>query len=240
MKIMTYNIQSGWNNEPVRKRDYDFACGVIRQYSPSIVGLNEVGNRTIDGIPSHSGYMGEKLGMNDIFAPAIIINGYPYGNALLTKYGVDKAKIINIQDPPRVVSGYYETRCLLEAEIDTELGAVTVLVSHFGLVKSEAFNAVKTVCDTIDRVAIETPERHIILMGDFNMEPDDEKLKPVFDRLTEVSFSLGKPEFTHPSGVPKNKIDYIFISEKLKADSVTVPNTLASDHCPIVAEISLK
>ena len=240
MIIMTYNIQSGWNNEPERRRDYDFACGVIKQYSPAIVGLNEVGNKSIDGIPSHSGYMGKKLGMNDFFAPAIIINGYPYGNAMLTKYDIASAKIINIPDAPRVTKGYYETRCLLEAELDTELGAVTVLVSHFGLVKCEASNAVKTVCDTIDRISLETPDRHIILMGDFNMEPDDEKLKPIFGRLTEVSFSLGKPEFTHPSGTPRNKIDYIFISEKLKADSVTVPNTLASDHCPLIAEISQK
>ena len=239
MRIMTYNIQSGWNNEKPRERNYDFACGVIREYSPDIVGLNEVGNKTIAGIPSHSGYMGEKLGMNDFFAPAMIIGGYPYGNAMLTKYELRSAHIVTIPNPPRVRRGFYEPRCLLEALADTDIGETSILISHFGLVESEQINAVKTVCDTIDRIRLEAPKRSIILMGDLNMTPDDEKLRPIFSRLSEVTFSVGSPLPTHPSPEPRSKIDYIFISDGLKADSITVPHVTASDHCPIIADISL-
>ena len=240
MIIMTYNVQSGWNNETKRERNYDCACSVIREAAADIVGLNEVGNKPIDGIPSHSGYMGEKLGMEDFFAPAFVNRGYPYGNALLSKYPIKAKKRISIPDPPRVKRGYYETRCMYECTVDTELGEISVLGSHFGLVGEERANAVKTVADTIDRIKLEAPDRHIIFMGDLNMEPDDPLLAPIFSRMTEVTFSLGTEEYTSPSDSPRHKIDYIFISDGVKAESAGIINTRASDHFPIVARISLK
>ena len=42
LRVMTYNIASGHNYEEDRRQDLAFAQGVIEQYQPDIVGLNEV------------------------------------------------------------------------------------------------------------------------------------------------------------------------------------------------------
>ena len=62
---------------------------------------------------------------------------------------------------------YYETRCVLRARIAVA-GGITVLVSHFGLAQSEKRNAVAKVLELLKE---ETGP--VILMGDFNMEPND-------------------------------------------------------------------
>jgi endonuclease/exonuclease/phosphatase family metal-dependent hydrolase len=240
MIVMTYNVCSGWNNEKSRTRSYDAACRVIETIRPDIVALNEIGNKPIAGIDSHSGYMALKLGMKEYFAPAITVNGYPYGNALLSKYDILSAEKIMIPDPPKRDGPRFETRNLLVSFLKTELGKVAFLVSHFGLHESERENAVKTVCDTIDKIKSEEPQTHIILAGDFNMQPDDPMLVPISDRLTEASIWCGTPYNTFESPEPKIKIDYIFISDSLEAIKVIRPLTMVSDHCPLAAYIKLK
>ena len=95
------------------------------------------------------------------FAPALDIPSCgPYGNAILSKIPIVKAENIPIPDPcPKKYKGYYETRCVLKAELE---GGITVLITHFGLNPDEQENAVKTVLADL------TDERCII-MGDFNV-----------------------------------------------------------------------
>lgn len=242
MKIMTYNIASGWDNHDpkARVRSYDFASDEIARVSPDICGLNEVGKRTIEGIPSHCDYLGNRLGMNRYFAPAIMIDSYPYGNAMLTKYRVVSAKTTIIPDPPRDEDEYYETRCVLECELETpELGVMTLLVSHFGLANGEKANAVKTVCEIFDRVRRDDPSRQIALTGDFNMTPDDKRLDCIRERMTEASRAAGNEQFSFPSDKPEIKIDYIFTTERFKVKSAEVLDTRASDHRPLTAEFDI-
>ncbi|NLB16790.1 MAG: hypothetical protein GX827_08325 [Clostridiales bacterium] len=240
MIVMTYNVCSGWNNEKPRTRSYDAACRVIETIRPDIVALNEIGNKTIEGIESHSGYMAQKLGMKEYFAPAITVNGYPYGNAMLSKYDIFSAETIMIPDPPKRDGPRYETRNLLLSFMKTEYGKVAFLVSHFGLHESERANAVKTICETIDKIKENEPQTHIIFAGDFNMQPDDPMLVPISDRLTEASISCGTPYNTFESPEPKIKIDYIFISDGFETVKVIRPLTMVSDHCPLVAYIKVK
>ncbi len=240
MVVMAYNVCSGWNNEKPKNRSYDAACRVIETIRPDIIALNEIGNKPIEGIDSHSGYMARKLGMKEYFAPAIMVNGYPYGNAMLSKYEILSAEKIMIPDPPKRDGGRYETRNLLLSFLETEFGKVAFLVSHFGLHVSERENAVKVVCDNIDKIKKEEPQTHIILAGDFNMQPNDPMLVPISDRLTEASIYCGTPYNTFESPEAKIKIDYIFISDGLEAVKVIRPHTTVSDHCPLVAFLKLK
>ena len=64
--------------------------------------------------------LADKLGFYYYFAEAIKFSGVnPYGNAIISRYPIKNAETILIPDPdPKTGDRYYETRCLLKAQID--------------------------------------------------------------------------------------------------------------------------
>jgi endonuclease/exonuclease/phosphatase family metal-dependent hydrolase len=119
----------------------------------------------------------------------------------------------------------------LKATVDVGTD-LQVLVSHFGLNPDEQENAVKTVLSNI-------PEEHCVLMGDFNMEPDNPILYPITQKLHDTAQNFSAPKLSFPSDIPSVKIDYIFVSKDLKVPYSDIPEIVSSDHRPYVAVIEL-
>ena len=258
LKVATFNIHSGINSEDVPKRDYDAIAGVIKNENPDIVGFQEVGRHGFANFPAWetdcepAEYLAKKLGYYFYFAPAVVFQDkYPYGNALLTKYPIKSAKTILIPDSEnKVDDGYFQTRCILMAELSN---GITVLVTHFGVVKEEKINAVKCVIDLIRQ--IKTP---VLLLGDLNMTPDDEIIQPLFKVIKDVANGKNEPA-TWPADDKKfvgeyeatikniteqkqarRKIDYIFYSKEFVVKSEYVIATKASDHKPYIVEFDIE
>jgi endonuclease/exonuclease/phosphatase family metal-dependent hydrolase len=82
----------------------------------------------------------------------------------------------------------------------------------------------------------------IIVMGDFNAEPEYPEIAIITQELTDA-WSVTRPNdtgYTFPSDDPNERIDYIFIQpEELLSDCI-VPNTTVSDHLPILCEIDIR
>ena len=151
-----------------------------------------------------------------------------YGNGLLSRVPVESAEMIMIPDPkPRKYDGYYETRCLLKAKLTNGL---TVLVTHFGLNPDEQENAVETVLSHL-------PENRCVLMGDFNMRPENPILNPIRQRLYDTAQLFPAPKLSFPSDAPTMKLDYIFVSDDLRVHSADIPPIVSSDHRPHTATI---
>lgn len=232
MNIMSFNTQHCLNFL-TRKIDFDCMADVIRRFSPDILSLNEM--RMAGEHPEYTDQvpaLAEKAGYPYwYFAKAIDVGGKnPYGDAVLSRYPILFAETIPIPDPAeKKYAGYYETRCLLHAKIDIP-GGLDVFVSHFGLNPDEQENAVKTVIENL------TSDR-CILMGDFNVSPEDPVLLPIRERLFDTAALFEKPLLSHPSDKPEVKIDYIFASRDLAVQSADIPQIVASDHCPHIAVI---
>ena len=111
-------------------------------------------------------------------------------------------------------------------------GGLTVLVSHFGLQPDEEENAVKTVIDNIC-------ENKCILMGDFNVTPDDPVLNPIRAKMKDTADFFDEPKLSFPSDEPDRKIDYIFVSKDINVVSADIPPTVVSDHRPHTATIEV-
>lgn len=239
LKLMSYNIQHGLNYKiriaPGGKEIIllPALAHVIRNAGADIVGLNEV----YEAGPSPEYYsqaenLAAMMGYQGYFAAAIRLGeGWPYGNALLSRWPIKKAETILIPDPPvRDEDVYYETRCVLRAVIEPEEGKpVTVLVSHFGLAKAEMRNAVATV-----KALLEAEEGPVILMGDFNMTPDDPILAPLLAVADDSAACFGEEKLSFPSDKPEIKIDYI-LGKEVKFTAADIPAVLESDHRPYTA-----
>jgi len=213
--------------------DFDAFAAAILDSGADIIGLNEIrGQGTRDDYQAQAKILAEKTGFYYYFAKAIDVGGEnPYGNALLSRFPIRKAETVMIPDPVLRIGAGFETRCILKAELDVA-GGLTVLVTHFGLNKSEQKNAVKTVIENLGA-------EKLILMGDFNVYPDDNVLLPIREQLKDAAQRFNKPLYSFPSDIPDRKIDYIFASPAVKILSADIPPVVLSDHRPHIAQIEI-
>lgn len=233
MNIMTFNIQHAldYKNQVI---DTDFFADKIMLYKADICGLNEVrGEGPIEGYTDQINAIGDRLGFYSYFAKAIMVNGTsPYGNGLVSRFPIKTAETISIPDPDFKRSGVkYESRCVLKAVVDADGKDICILICHMGLSDEERVYAVKTVCELLDEIQLP-----VILMGDFNTEPDDNVLQPIYARMND-SDDLAEIKCikTYPSYKPEIKIDYIFY-RGLECKEVKTVTQIYSDHFPIIAE----
>ena len=231
MKIVSYNTQHGFHFIN-KKIELDTLAEAIASFGADVVGLNEMRGEGIDpDYTAQTEALSALTGMPYFyFAKAIDTKGGPYGNAILSRIPFEKVEVIPIPDPmPRGYKGYYESRCILKA---TLAGGFTVLVTHFGLNPDEQESAVRTLLSVI-------PDEKCILMGDFNLTPENEILAPIREKLYDTAARFDGERLSFPSDAPKRKIDYIFVSRDLAVTAADIPALVVSDHRPHSAEISL-
>ena len=233
LKIMSFNTQHCLNFV-TKEIDFDIMADAIIKCKADIIGLQEMRDESDDAeYQAQAKIIAEKLGFYYYFAEAIRFDGKnPYGNALISRYPIISAETILIPDPvvPEY-DGYYETRCLLKATIDVDDG-LKVLVSHFGLNPDEHRNAVETIVSNIET-------ERCVLMGDFNVQPDNKVLEPIMERLYDTAEQFDEPKYSFPSDIPNVKIDYIFVSKDILVSGADIPEVIASDHRPHIATIEI-
>ncbi|MBQ9984794.1 MAG: endonuclease/exonuclease/phosphatase family protein [Oscillospiraceae bacterium] len=232
MKIMSFNTQHCLNFIE-QKIDYQIMADAIKKVNPDIVGLNEMRNSApASEYDNQAAILSELTELKHHYFPgAIVVNDkYSYGNALLSKLPILSAETTPVPDPEsRTEGGTYETRCLLKAKLE---GGVTVLVIHFGLNPDEQKNAVETVVENLE-------DEKCILMGDFNVVPENEVLNPIRARMKDTADCFDKPLLSFPSDNPQRKIDYLFVSPDVEVVSADIPEIVASDHRPHIATVNI-
>ena len=239
IRVMTFNIQHGHVHLSNPGRiDLSVMADVIRDADADIIGMNEVRGRG-----AHSDYtaqteaMAAMLGYHGFFGRSFYVGGWnPYGNAVLSRWPIVEAKVFRIPDPAaKADAPRFEPRSILRAVIDLpDGGRFAVYASHFGLSHVEAEHAASL-------AAALTAEESLpfALMGDFNVTPDDPVLAPLDASLNEThSLLTSRGELSHPSHAPADLIDYIYTSKAVTVKDVHVHAVVASDHCPVVAELS--
>ena len=230
MKIMAYNTQH-CASYLTRRIDFELIADIIKESGADIVGLNEIrGKGLTPEYKEQTEILSRLTGIEQgYFARAIFIQGTePYGNALLSKYPIVSAEVIPVPDPEvRGYNGYYETRCLLKAKLENGL---TVMVIHFGLNPDEQENAVRTVIDNLE-------DERCILMGDFNVTPDNPVLAPIRACMKDTAELFECEKLSFPSDEPRIKIDYIFVSPDIEIKAADIPAVVGSDHRPHTADI---
>lgn len=233
LKIMSFNTQHCMNYI-TRQIEFDTFANAIRSQNADIIGLNEMrGLGTNPDYTEQVQELADRLGYYWYFAKAIAFNGSnPYGNGLLSRYPILSAESILIPDPaPKAYDGYYETRCVLKARIDVA-GGLDIFVTHFGLNPDEQENAVATIMDVL-------PQNRCVLMGDFNVLPDNPVLTPIREALFDTAALFNCEKLSFPSDAPNRKIDYLFTSHDISVLEADIPAMVVSDHRPHTAVVKL-
>jgi len=226
MRIMTYNIRAGLGMDD--QRSLVRTADVIRAAGTPIVCLQEVDRRMPRSqLADQSKWLGERLGMEFVFQPNLIIGPTSCGNAILTRYPIIGAKSYSL-------TSIGEQRGLMEVRINTPFSELTVFCTHWGLDENERLVQARECASYVKSARVP-----VIFCGDLN---DVEASDPIQLLLSESGLhdivrDTAEPANTWPAINPQVRIDYILGTSELKGITAQTIDTPASDHLPILAEI---
>lgn len=223
VKLMTYNIHRGISRDGTL--NLDSTAAVIREAAPEIVGLQEVERFSVrTGFKDQIKYLASQLGVNYVYGKSLNILAGEYGNGLLSKYPIEEYKVYDLP------SGK-EQRTALRAVVNIKGYRLAVYNVHLGLNQAERDEQL----DYITKLLV-AEKIDYVLMGDMNSGLD--KLTGVTEIMKDsAEGSSKKAQATFKEKNLQERIDFIFLSEKMKARNYNVVASEASDHYPVVSEI---
>lgn len=234
IRIMQYNIRYGVGMDGVF--DIDRLVNVLKDAKADVIILNEVdknySSRSNNMFMAE--YIAEKLGMNFVFEPSIVIKNPPnpnreVGNAILTKQKLKHIETLFFSEGdqwPRVIS-----KCLINFDDERKL---YVAVSHYGLTES---GRIKQAQETLEFLS-DVDNDPVIFSGDLNAYPDSEPIQIISAKYHDA-FRTRNDFYTFPANNPDRRIDYIFGNGKVTfRNNARVILTQASDHLPTMVDIT--
>lgn len=238
LRVLSYNMHTGIGSDTVL--DLRRTADTIRAAAADVVALQEVDVHWAarSEFRDQADDLGRMLGMRVFFAPIYDLDpltpGAPrrqYGVAILSRlpmpYTVNhEITRLSTQDPnpvPAPAPGF------AEAVVIAKGVAVHVYSTHLDYRADPTVRAMQVA----DMLRIMSPGP-TLLLGDFNAQPAAPELSPLWDKVTAAPVGP-----TYPADVPAQRIDYVTVSAGIQVPWATVPETLASDHRPVLAEVSI-
>lgn len=226
IRVMTYNIHSGVGMNG--RQDLEVIAEVIEDSSADIVGLQEISRGwLISGSTDMPAWFARRLDMHMVFRGT---SGPMWGNAILSRY-----PILDYGWGELPLGIFRLRRGYLWALIDVGASRpLLVINTHM----NHDWDDHETHIDEVQTLLKFWDERdYAIVLGDMNSWPGTSEMTllaevGLIDSWAEIGTGGG---YTIPSTKPNLRIDWIWHTADLKAISVEVIQTEASDHLPVIA-----
>ena len=222
LRVMVWNIHHGQGTDG--RVDLERIAEVIRKESPDVVMLQEVDrNMPRSGKTDQSSELARLLKMNSVFGKAVGFGEGEYGLAVLSRGRIVSGKV----HPLPGEAG--EPRIGFTVTLEYDGSEIAVVNTHLDHISAERR------LRQAETVATLGQEREMaILGGDFNDVPGSATLEAITPTWTMVE--KVDPVATAPARRPTQEIDHLFVRGlRVVEKARVVPETLASDHRPIVA-----
>lgn len=236
LRVLCYNIHHGEGVDG--KVDLMRQAEVIKSCSPDLVALQEVDDRTErTGRIDQTARLAELTGLEGRFVHQLDYEGGRYGQAILSKLPMSEVTrhwLPGMPDRERRMAGAVEVRVGA-----LKLIFVTTHLHH----NNETFRQQQTI--QLNKVFAKDAGEDalpIILAGDLNATPDSSPLRTLgeeWQSSTEGQTAM----LTFPAGNPERQLDYILSRPKgrvIVRSVKVIDEHIASDHCPLLAEVSIK
>jgi endonuclease/exonuclease/phosphatase family metal-dependent hydrolase len=235
---MSYNIHVGIGMD--KKLDLARIAGVIERQRIDIVGLQEV-DRGVErtGRVDEIKELARLTGMDYAFAHNLDYQGGQYGVAVLSRFpilAIDHRRYANRRERER--------RGFIRVEVEVGGRRLNFVTTHLDYQFEDG-----RIFETEQLLkALADVRGPLLVVGDFNEEPPGGSygmmLKAGFADVWRSCAACAQDPasgLTYPADKPTKRIDYVFyrgLGEDVHP-AATVPDTLASDHRPLVVQLRL-
>jgi len=242
LRVATYNVHGCVGMDGQRSEGR--IAEVIASMSADIVGLQELDlGRARSAHADQVALIARQLGWKYHFHPAMRSGDEQYGNAIVSRFPIALKRAAEM---PGAAPWYCrEQRSAIWMQAETDLGAVHIINSHLGLGYSERRLQAKLLIGPAWLGSV-PPDEPAILLGDFNSVRTSRAYRLIEAHLRDVR-TLVRPSrafHTFPTRFPSLAVDHIFVNPALSPTHLNVHRTplarLASDHFPLVCELTLK
>jgi len=234
LRVMTYNIHVGVGMD--KKLDLQRIADVINLEHPDLVGLQEVdrGVKRTEGIDEIA-ELARLTRMQFAFAHNLDYQGGQYGVAILSRFPIlhiDHRKYENKREAER--------RGMLRIEINVRGRKLSFVTTHldYQYADGRRFETEQLLAFLKDQT------EPLIVVGDFNEEPNGEAYQLMWPSFRDAWMDAGHGSagFTFPADKPSKRIDFILYGTRhlIRVKKTWIPNTLASDHLPVVADLEVR
>ncbi len=223
IKIMSYNIQQGFNEDGIK--NFEGQLNEIKKEDPEIIGLIESDFcRISSGNSDIVRLIANELNYYTYYGPKTVTGNF--GLALLSKYPIKNAKTFYMYS-------IGEQTATIEAEIDINGETYNIYITHLGNYEDPSQRSQQiTVLNRLEN------KENVILMGDFNFESDTNRYNMTVEELNDCWEIAGEDDGGFDMD---DRIDFIFVSDDL-SDNVEECNYLGgknSDHPAVTVEIDV-
>jgi len=241
LRVMTYNIQAGGG-------DIARVGAAIRESSPDIAALQEVDvhwssrSSFVDEADSLAKYLGMDVRFADIYdLPATDSSRFrrQFGVAVLSRFpitaftnrSITRLSTQSTNPTPSMAPGF------LDATIDFHGTKIRVFNTHLDY-RADPRVREQQVRDML--AVIGDSQLPTILFGDLNAGAAAPELAPLFAKLNDSWVASRGPGLSYPAINPEKRIDYVLTSRHFSVRDAHVAETLASDHRPVVVDLTLE
>jgi endonuclease/exonuclease/phosphatase family metal-dependent hydrolase len=226
LKVASYNIHACVGTDA--RYDPPRIARVLDELDCHVLGLQEVDDRCPphDGLPQFR-YFQHATGMTAIDGPAIHDHRGCYGNVLLTRLAVRRARRLDLSHRAR------EPRGAIDAVLRGPTGPIRVIVTHLGLHPRERAEQIRTLIQALrgdDGFPRDLPT---LLLGDMN------EYLPTGPRIRDLKarFAAGFHRVSWPAFWPILPLDRIYSDPAPRRAAFRIHRSAtarrASDHLPV-------
>jgi endonuclease/exonuclease/phosphatase family metal-dependent hydrolase len=201
---------------------------VVAAQDADIVCLQEVHQRLPQsGFVDQPSQLQKFLGLPVTFQANLRIGVGGYGLAVISRFPVG-----TVQN--HLLPSVREQRGVLEVRLDTPNGPLALFCTHFGLNSEERIKQASRLAELV--AAASAP---VVVCGDFNERANAPAVRLLLEQPGLADADAAQDRWTYPVNALEARIDYIFSSPPLICRELSVIETDASDHLPLVGEFVL-
>lgn len=240
LRILTYNIQQGASDGG--SMNFEGQRALIQRLNPDIIGLQESDTaRIANGNKDFVRYVSNTLGYYSYYGPKTVTN--TFGIALLSKYPICDARTFYMECVG-------EQTATIWAHITIGTTTFNVFITHLGNYVNTSTGDRSHIVQQENILTVTEGKENVILMGDFNFEPDTEQYNITVAQLYDTWELVLSADPTKavvdpilPGGreIPSERIDHIFVSNHLNESLTSIHYTggYESDHPALFATINM-
>ena len=232
LRIATYNVHRCRGLDGRTRPDR--IATVLRDVDADVIALQEVVGAGPHG-GGHAEELGALLGMGWVMAPARLLRGHQFGNAVLSRFPIAQHLEHDLSWKT------CEARRMQRVDIAADGTTLHLYNVHLGTAilerRHQAQKLASIVCD-----------RHVpgpkLVLGDFNEWMRGLATNLLTEKLNSVDLrNYLKRKRTYPGLFPILHLDHIYYAGKVEIVGIELPRTrlslVASDHLPLVADVRI-